>query len=868
MAQLQLLAALLVISVARQTQAQLIRCENSNYTFHGSKCYKTVLEAGKTYGEAKSGCESDGGRLAVMATPVEAIAILSSIALMGRFGKQNAGGVICACATAFGDWNSERKHPAKEERSRKMIQWRRLLNFLETDRGAEEPALAKSQRRHSGVSGPVTIASVACAETTNQMRNMARTHGPPAHYYVNATHLRAVRHGSSEDAMQQNGLWIGLNDRKKENVYEWEDSRQIADSIDLFGQREGPNNPGVCEDCGRIQQNMWWTRWSCRDTSAEGYVCEMDYGSEITALTDCPSSGKWNKLRNKCFYLAKTSNQVDFFHAQGLCQQQHPQSNLAKIESMSELNRIVSLKKDAGLDSNDALWFGATDFVSEGSFVYPDGSAASPIDGSHVFSAPNEDKDFCLLKQDDWLTEAWNYGDASGYVCSIDIMQNDQSYRSKFVRGFPPTNRINQIGSSEDAMQQNGLWIGLNDRKKENVYEWEDNRQIADSIDLFGQREGPNNPGVCEDCGRIQQNMWWTMWSCRDTSAEGYVCEMDYGSEITALTDCPSSGKWNKLRNKCFYLAKTSNQVDFFHAQGLCQQQHPQSNLAKIESMSELNRIVSLMKDAGLDSNDALWFGATDFVSEGSFVYPDGSAASPIDGSHVFSAPNEDKDFCLLKQDEWLTEAWNYGDASGYVCSIDITSEANTCFVLMLIQRYTPNYVEQPACERHVHNHGKSGKNGFLNSGQVQNFNCPEGYNLSTSANECIRCQSSWQTANGATKSCYTLSEVKMSWNDAKADCENNGMHLVALETEEESQFIFDIVDQKDILFMWVGANKQSGEWRWEGVGLTVDTSFSIWGFEAPAGIGNCTQLQFGDLYDSDCDSDSMLTFMCEYDFN
>ncbi|ELU06238.1 hypothetical protein CAPTEDRAFT_198283 [Capitella teleta] len=36
---------------------------------------------------------------------------------MDRFGKQNAGGVICACATAFGDWNSERKHPAEEERA-------------------------------------------------------------------------------------------------------------------------------------------------------------------------------------------------------------------------------------------------------------------------------------------------------------------------------------------------------------------------------------------------------------------------------------------------------------------------------------------------------------------------------------------------------------------------------------------------------------------------------------------------------------------------------------------------------------------------------------------------------------------------------
>ncbi|ELT88057.1 hypothetical protein CAPTEDRAFT_187778 [Capitella teleta] len=65
-----------------------------------------------------------------------------------------------------------------------------------------------------------------------------------------------------------------------------------------------------------------------------------------------------------------------------------------------------------------------------------------------------------------------------------------------------------------------------------------------------------------------RQNVLWTMWSCRDTSTEGCVCEM--------VTDCPSSGHWTRFRiNKCFHLAKTSDEVNYFHAQGLCQQQYP-----------------------------------------------------------------------------------------------------------------------------------------------------------------------------------------------------------------------------------------------------------------------------------------------------
>ncbi|ELU09168.1 hypothetical protein CAPTEDRAFT_189871 [Capitella teleta] len=347
------------------------------------------------------------------------------------------------------------------------------------------------------------------------------------------------------------------------------------------------------------------------------------------------------------------------------------------------------------------------------------------------------------------------------------------------------------LASSDDVILQHGLWIGLNDRKEENVYEWEDGRQVAGTIDLFGEGEGPNNPVVCEDCGRIQQNMWWTMWSCKDTSGEGYVCEM--------VTDCPSTGLWIRFRSKCFHLAKTSDEVNYFHAQGLCQQQHVNSNLAKIESVSELNHVVRIMSDAGLGSNDTLWFGATDFVSENSFVYPDGSAARPLEGSYVFSAANKDRDFLLLKQNEWLTEAWNYGDASGYVCSIDLD------------------------------------------------------------------CQFSWQTTDGLRKSCYTFSAVEMPWHSAKEECSNGGMHLLALETTKEQQFIKQQFEDEG-LNVWTGANSLSGSWQWEGINPPLNLSSFIWGSNAPYGFGPCGYLfnAFdGLLYDWGCNNP--LSYICEF---
>ncbi|ELU15749.1 hypothetical protein CAPTEDRAFT_201170 [Capitella teleta] len=287
-AQLRLLVAFLVVFVAKQTES-VRTCSNSKYLQLGLKCYRTFLEPGKNYDKAKSLCEADGGRLAMMSTPVEALSVLSSIDLEST-------------------WSTLR----------------------------------------------------------------------PYHR-----------------------LWIGLHDRTTENKYEWADG-------------EGTNNPVGWDDCGQVSQYMRWIMRPCRDVTTKGFVCEM--------VTECPSGGSWSQTGSKCFYMERTTTKVKYFKAQGLCRVKHPQSNLAKIESWSEMHSIINMMVEGGFKWTDKLWFGATDFLSEGSFIYPDGSVARPLSGSHVFKAKNEHHDFALLKINSWLTQQWNFGYPNGFVCSIDLV--------------------------------------------------------------------------------------------------------------------------------------------------------------------------------------------------------------------------------------------------------------------------------------------------------------------------------------------------------------------------------------------------------------------------------------------------------------
>ncbi|ELT89672.1 hypothetical protein CAPTEDRAFT_217266 [Capitella teleta] len=106
---------------------------------------------------------------------------------------------------------------------------------------------------------------------------------------------------------------------------------------------------------------------------------------------------------------------------------------------------------------------------------------------------------------------------------------------------------------------------------------------------------------------------------------------------------------------------------------------------------------------------------------------------------------------------------------------------------------------------------------------------------------------------------------VEMPWHRAKEECSNGGMHLLALETTEEQQFIKQQI-QDEGLNVWTGANSLSGSWQWEGINPPLNLSSFIWGSNAPYGFGPCGYLfnAFdGLLYDWGCNNP--LSYICEF---
>lgn len=77
----------------------------------------------------------------------------------------------------------------------------------------------------------------------------------------------------------------------------------------------------------------------------------------------------------------------------------------------------------------------------------------------------------------------------------------------------------------------------------------------------------------------------------------------------------------------------------------------------------------------------------------------------------------------------------------------------------------------------------------------------------------------------------YTFYNTALSWEDANKWCENNGGHLVTIESEAEWNAVSDLLKQANGARCWLGANSKSGEWKW----VTGDkVAFDAWDLGQP----------------------------------
>lgn len=61
----------------------------------------------------------------------------------------------------------------------------------------------------------------------------------------------------------------------------------------------------------------------------------------------------------------------------------------------------------------------------------------------------------------------------------------------------------------------------------------------------------------------------------------------------------------------------------------------------------------------------------------------------------------------------------------------------------------------------------------------------------------------------------YEVFEMNLTWDEAKAYCENLGGHLATITSEEEQNVVYDLLENGEYGAYWLGANVSNGKWNW-----------------------------------------------------
>lgn len=84
-----------------------------------------------------------------------------------------------------------------------------------------------------------------------------------------------------------------------------------------------------------------------------------------------------------------------------------------------------------------------------------------------------------------------------------------------------------------------------------------------------------------------------------------------------------------------------------------------------------------------------------------------------------------------------------------------------------------------------------------------------------------LKCPTDWLTFR---ESCYKMGTYKEIIDNAKAECERDGAHLVHIDDEDENKFIKDFVQETQV---WIGLEKSGQSWTW--IDDNTRSSFVDW---------------------------------------
>uniref|UniRef100_A0A7N6ADX3 Mannose receptor, C type 1b n=1 Tax=Anabas testudineus TaxID=64144 RepID=A0A7N6ADX3_ANATE len=634
-------------------------------------------------------------------------------------------------------------------------------------------------------------------------------------------------------------LWIGLNDKKTEGLFDWSDSSTVSFTSWEYGK------PGVgtdVKDCilirGEVKaMTMGWRR--------HGSYCYF-IGRETKTFDDakdaCKSSGS---------YLADVSTGVDNAFLVSLVGMRSEKYFWLGLSNQKKIDEFVWTNTDSVRFTH---WNAEMPGRQQGCVAIKTGIYAGLWD---VLPCTNKEKYICKHVADGATptsapptinppkcAEGWTKLVSRNY-CFMVFSRNSQKKRTWFeARDFCMAIGGDLLSIHSPADQQyETVWIGLSAPDPAAGYVWSDKSPLHFQ---HWQSDEPNNKNKVESCAELQISRVDSSGSWNDVHCEtyrGWICQIHAGkiSNLISFPQTQTSDGWLEWNGTQYYIGSRSMAME--DARHFCQQRH--GDLVTINSEAES---IFLWKQIS-QSYGSYWIGLTVDL-DATYGWMDGS---PV----VFqrwdeNQPNflnNDENCAVMTASMGFWHDYNCGYEHNFICKRSGSPPDNTTVAPTVVPKgscpltwkkfnskkqkmtletrklfLSMEMAKAPTTDLWIGLHNIRGYQFYWTDGRPNRYNNwgsdVSGY-IVVSLNQSHVCARviCWPSAPESPKPTIASDYVtifndsikaftlQMNWDAARKHCENNGANLASIRNEW-SQLYLELIALKRQTPLWIGLNK------------------------------------------------------------
>uniref|UniRef100_A0AAQ6IMQ9 Mannose receptor, C type 1b n=1 Tax=Anabas testudineus TaxID=64144 RepID=A0AAQ6IMQ9_ANATE len=588
-------------------------------------------------------------------------------------------------------------------------------------------------------------------------------------------------------------LWIGLNDKKTEGLFDWSDHSTVSFTSWEYGK------PGVgtdIKDCILIRgENGNWDDHACDEK--HGFICMKESasepsGDELDQNIGCKSG--WKRHGSYCYFVGTQTKTFD--EAKDDCKSSD--SYLADVTTGVDNAFLISL---VGSRPEKYFWLGLSNQKNIDAFVWTNSDS---VRFTHWNAEMPGHQQGCVAMTTGIFAGLWDVLPCSNkekYICkhqaegAVPTTPPPTPPPLKCADGWNPlaTRKVcykvksslnprtwyeardycNAIGGDLLSIHNHAqlqvkpssyttVWIGLNAPDPLTGYIWSDKSPVNFQHWRKGQ---PNNKNNVQSCAEFITRMWDENGSWNDAHCEkknGWVCQIRIGvtpgpvpEPVTPNYNKTSDG-WLEWNGTQYYINNERNAMT--DARKFCQQRH--GDLVSFTSEAES---IFLWQQIS-ESYSPYWIGLTvDF--DGTFEWMDGSQV-------VF-------------------QRWDEGQP-------DFKNYDENCVAM---QPFTGFW--------HDYNCGLDRKSICKRSGSP-----PANSTVAPTVPPKGGCPSNWKKLNSK---CYRIiRDQKSTWHEARKHCQSLGGNLASISSRHVQVFLMSQMADTSTLNLWTGLHSLHGnEFLW-----------------------------------------------------